>query len=281
MKTPLDTPLITIVVAVLNAKATISRCIESIVSQTLASVELIVIDGASTDGTVEQITAYGNTINHFESGPDIGIYDAWNKALPHISGEWVLFLGSDDYLESHDVLAQAAVALQHVGSDTRIAYGRVRRVSAQTGGDDCTIGEPWEQASTRLWHHSPIPHQGTFHRSSLFRDHGPFDPSFKIAGDYEMLLRELKTHSATFIPDPPIISVMQQGGISTGGFSGLQILTELRRAQERHGHSHGAAFWLSAQIKALTRMLIGAVLGRKHGYAFIKLWRRICGAKTY
>lgn len=273
-------PRITVVVAVLNAAATIARCIDSILNQSYRNVELIIIDGASTDGTRSLLEAYGERIDYLESGPDHGIFDAWNKALPHVSGDWVLFLGGDDCLDGTEALEGAAKILRELETETRVAYGRVRQINAVTGEEECIIGEQWEEASKRLWDYSPIPHQGTFHRSSLFAIHGSFDDSFAIVGDYEMLLRELKDHAAAFIPTP-VISTMQAGGISTNPLNAVGIITELRRAQEIHGCRKSMYFWAAAYLRALGRRCLVNAMGRKYGHALIRSWRRFRGTKRY
>ena len=80
-------PTITIVIAVFNGAKTLERAIESVARQTYPYKELIVMDGGSTDGTVEILKRYGATIKYWESKPDRGIYHAWNKALDHAEGE--------------------------------------------------------------------------------------------------------------------------------------------------------------------------------------------------
>ncbi len=275
-----DGVTITVVVAVLNGKATIKRCLDSVLGQSYPGVELIVMDGCSSDGTIEMIKSYGDRIQYFESSPDTGIYDAWNKALRHVSGDWVLFLGSDDYLNGLHVLAEIATRLGDIGADVGIAYGRVRRTKAHSGTEDCVIGEPWEKASSRLWLYSPIPHQGTFHRRSLFVHHGPFDATFSIAGDYEFLLRELKDHPGAYIPEP-VVSVMSDGGVSTSVVNATRILLELRRAQERHGHYQRPGFWLAAKLRAWAKMILRRVLGQHSGDTLLRRWRYIQGTERY
>jgi Glycosyltransferases involved in cell wall biogenesis len=86
-----ENPLFTIIVAVLNSKETLERCIESVNSQTYPYKELIIKDGGSTDGTVEILKNNDDKIAYWESSPDHGIYHAWNKALQYARGEWICF----------------------------------------------------------------------------------------------------------------------------------------------------------------------------------------------
>jgi glycosyltransferase involved in cell wall biosynthesis len=89
---------VTVIVVTYNAAATLQACLDSIFAQTYPGIELIVIDGNSTDGTKEILKANTSRISFWQSEPDKGIYDAMNKALQHVTGNWVYFLGSDDEL---------------------------------------------------------------------------------------------------------------------------------------------------------------------------------------
>src|SRR5262245_53799273 len=99
-------PLVTIIIGVRNGAATLARCLDSIAAQTLTSRETIVMDGASTDGTVGLLKARADV--QWRSEPDRGLYDAWNKALRLRRGAWVLFLGADDCFVDAHVLEQFA-----------------------------------------------------------------------------------------------------------------------------------------------------------------------------
>src|SRR3990170_1119466 len=103
-------PLFTIIVATLNSAHRLPRCIASFAGQTYPRRELIVMDGGSTDGTVDIIRTQGPAVAYWESSPDRGIYHAWNKALAHAHGEWICFLGADDYFWSPTSLSRVAEA---------------------------------------------------------------------------------------------------------------------------------------------------------------------------
>jgi glycosyltransferase involved in cell wall biosynthesis len=93
-----DLPKVSIIIVTFNAAATLQKCLDSIYRQTYPFLDIIVIDGASKDKTVEILKLNTEKISYWESEPDKGIYDAMNKALAHIKGEWVYFLGADDEL---------------------------------------------------------------------------------------------------------------------------------------------------------------------------------------
>lgn len=227
------TPLISVIVAVFNGKATLQQCIDSVAQQTYPNKQLIVIDGASRDGTVELLQANSDKLSYWVSEPDRGIYHAWNKGLAQARGEWVCFLGADDYFHDNTVLERMAPRLAALPPDIRVAYGQIELLDAD-GTVRQTIGEPWPQVRERFRQDMCIPHVGTMHRRSLFELHGPFDESFRIAADYELLLRELKTGEAAFMPN--IITAAQRfGGVSTQPGINLRVLREAWRAQRIHG----------------------------------------------
>ena len=94
-------PLVSIITVTFNAEADLEKCIKSVISQTYTNIEFIIIDGGSTDGTLDIIEKYKKNISYSISEKDKGIYDAWNKGVSVANGEWIAFLGSDDvYLEN-------------------------------------------------------------------------------------------------------------------------------------------------------------------------------------
>jgi glycosyltransferase involved in cell wall biosynthesis len=191
-------PDVSVVVAVRNGVEIIQRCLDSVLTQELGRAELVVIDGASMDGTVEVLQHNASRLAFWSSEPDRGICDAWNKALEHVRGEWVLFLGADDRLAAADVLTRASDALARLADDTLVAYGRVDVID-QDGVIIARPGRPWSEARVGFAAYNTIPHQGVFHRRRLFELVGRFDERFRIAGDYELLIRAFKITEPAFI----------------------------------------------------------------------------------
>ncbi|MBI5006900.1 MAG: glycosyltransferase [Nitrosomonadales bacterium] len=253
-------PLISVIVAVYNGDRTLQQCIDSFARQTYANKELIVIDGGSRDGTVGLIKANQGRIGYWISEPDRGIYNAWNKGLKQAKGEWICFLGADDSFRDERVLEHMAGALQALPPQVRIAYGRIMLVDAD-GKDLHCIGEPWQEARERFRQIMSIPHPGMMHRRTLFDEAGYFDESYRIAGDYELLLRELKTGEAHYIPDVVTVAMMQ-GGISSDPANGLLAMQEMRRAQRLHGQRLPGRLWLMTTAKVYIRLLLWRVLGK-------------------
>ena len=245
--------LISIIVAVRNGAGTLQRCIESISNQSFALKELIIIDGNSTDDSVPIIEANSKIIKYWESKPDRGVYHAWNKALNHAEGDWICFLGADDFFWKSDVLEQLAVCLKNAGPKTTLAYGRVALVD-KYGKTLMTIGEPWEKLKKRFRQVMCLPHPGLMHHRSMFERNGKFEENFRIAGDYELLLRELIQRDPLFIP----ITVvgMQNGGLSTKPKNVIISMKEMRLAQRMNGINYPGAKWMSGYLAANVRFLL-------------------------
>jgi glycosyltransferase involved in cell wall biosynthesis len=267
-------PRFSVIVAVRDAVSTLQACIDSVSGQRDGSVELIVIDGGSTDGTVALIERNEAAIAYHVSGPDDGICDAWNKALPHARGQWLLFLGADDRFASDDVLRTVAASLDGLAPDRRIAYGRVE-VESTDGRILETQGRPWVEAAVDFRRHNTLPHQGVFHHRSVFERHGPFRRDFRILGDYELLLRELKDHEPVFLD--LVVARMGAGGLSAREESAWQATREAYRAQ----HANGLAAlpeWLSFRIiRATAFELVRRTFGLGAARGLADAYHRVAG----
>ncbi len=182
-------------VALLNRRATLERCLDSVIGQSYGARELVVIDGGSTDGSLELLRSRGAAIAHWESAPDRGLYHAFNKALGKSTGEWIYFLGADDYLWDRQALEKIAPHLAHAAPQHRVVYAQANFVT--TAGEVLeTMGAPWEGHRRRFLQGFMIPHQATFHHRSLFEERGGFDEGFRMGGDYEPASSSPATSSA-------------------------------------------------------------------------------------
>lgn len=273
------TPLISIIVAVFNGAATLQQCIDSVAQQTYPNRELIVIDGGSSDGTVNLLKKNQEKIAYSISESDNGICNAWNKGLAQAKGEWICFLGADDFLWNAQVLGQMVEQLIKLPSDVRVAYAQVMLLNAE-GEELYPVGAPWEKIKERFKQLSCIWHQGVMHRRNLFERHGQFDETFRITGDYELLLRELKVADAAFIPDVTL-AAMRQGGISNNPANTLQTMRELRRAQKMHGESQPGWMWLMAMTRIYVRLLLWSLIGERATRRLLDMGRRLMGQPAY
>jgi len=161
-----------------------------------------VIDGASTDGTVEIIKANKEKIAYWVSEPDTGVYNAWNKAVPHIRGEWVLFLGSDDRLVNETVLERIAPHLEEAYPSHRLVYGILLVSRRGTEETLFHVGEPWANLKGRYSRANILlpPNPTTFQHISLFNGYKTFDESYRIAGDSKFVTKEVLKRDPLFVP---------------------------------------------------------------------------------
>lgn len=273
-------PVISVIVAVYNGAKTLQRCIDSVSNQTYPHKELIIIDGGSTDSTVEILRANNDKIAYWKSEPDRGIYHAWNKALDHAHGDWICFLGSDDYFWKPDVLERAREHLVKAASTgIRVVYGQVARVS-KDGVVLQIDGESWEKARRKFMEQMAIPHPGLMHHRSLFELRGKFDESFRIAGDYEMLLRELKTAEALFICKLTIVG-MQCGGMSEAMGNSLKSFREVTYARRKNGMARISLQWVRNYVWAIVITFLLQMIGEKGVWHVIDFYRRLTGRASY
>lgn len=268
-------PLITVVVAVYNKQATLQQCLDSVIRQSYANVELIVIDGGSSDGTPDVLSHYSSRIAYCISEPDRGIYHAWNKALAQAHGDWICFLGADDFLWDLQVLARIVGRLEQVPPDINVAYSQVNLLD-ENGDVLYSIGQPWHEVKKGFRQLMCIPHPAVMHRNRLFKKNGTFDESFHIAGDYELLSRELFDHDAVYISDI-VFSGMRQGGVSSAPANTLLALREVRAAQRKNGLRWPGAGWLLALVRARLRWAFWSSLGEGPTRVLLDCGRRFRG----
>ncbi|RVT46915.1 glycosyltransferase [Rheinheimera sediminis] len=211
---------ISVVVAVFNGEKTIRSCIDSFLKQTYSEKELIVFDGHSTDSTRSILQQYDKEISYWKSEKDSGIADAWNKALKHVTGEWVIFLGADDQFYSVDVFERMAAVLKESVAD--FVFGQI----VFDGGEYEGIRIGKETTLAELKRKMTFPHTATFNRVEFLQELGDFDESFKIAIDYELVLRK-KDLTFSFYNMP--IALMGCEGVSSRLVK--ETFKEFRRAQ--------------------------------------------------
>jgi glycosyltransferase involved in cell wall biosynthesis len=251
-------PSISTVIAVRNGALTVERTLNSLFEQRYERLEIVVMDGASTDGTPEILARHSSRIAFWHSEPDRGIYDAWNKALAHVSGDWVFFLGADDRMHAPDVLRRLAPTLAAAADHSRVVYGAIDIVDPD--GRSTRFGEPWSIAGPAFRMGLMLPHAATFHHRSLFEQRGLFDSTYQIAGDYELLLRELLDHDAVSVPGL-IVADVAGGGISDRPETDGRRAREKHRARRQHGLTVSPEWRSPEVLKAVTRAWVARTFG--------------------
>jgi glycosyltransferase len=211
---PQKTMKISIITATYNSEKTIEACINSLQAQDYENIEHIIIDGNSSDQTCQIIS--NQTKNNprviFKSEPDNGIYDALNKGIKQSTGDIIGFLHSDDEFYDQRTLSNIAAAFKSNNSDG--VYGDLQYVSAHKPS---RVIRHWKSKIFQDKHLSQgwmPPHPTLFLKKEVYQKHGLFDVSFKIAADYDYILRIFKDATLTFHYLPETISIMRLGGAS-------------------------------------------------------------------
>ena len=258
------TPLITVVIACLNHISHLPRAVSSVLDQTFSDIELVIMDGASSDGTREYLQSLTDTRVTWRSDKDGGISQAWNKAVALSRGEWILFLGADDFVWDKDVFTRAAPYLT-ADTPAKLAFGEVQVV---TEHGDHVIRTVWfDRPALMAQLRSPkglgLPHQGFFHRRSAF-EKTAFDTSFRIAADYEFISRFSAEADFLFLPIGPI-AAFRLGGLSSDPWISILTYREFSRVHRRLGRPflHGKWQLTKAHIKIWTRHLVGAKFAKR------------------
>ena len=204
-------PLFSIIVPTLNVEPTIKACLASIAAQTLADFEVVLVDGGSTDKTLEIVSAHEPVLGQrmaVHRGTDSGVYDAMNRGVGRASGEWLLFLGADDTLAHSATLAAVAAFIRGSGT-CHLVYGDVvmRSTSARSGG---------VFDADRLLFEKNLCHQAVFYRRGLFASIGPYNLRYRIWADWDFNIRCFANPALVARHmDVVVANYNDQGGLST------------------------------------------------------------------
>jgi glycosyltransferase involved in cell wall biosynthesis len=209
-------PFFSIIIATYNSGKTLRRTIDSIINQSFSQFEIIIIDGCSKDDTMAIVDSYDKSyFGYCISEPDQGIYDAWNKGVEAAKGEWISFLGSDDYYmpsaleDYHNGIISSQKHLDYVSSKVVLTNPAGKKLSI--------IGKPWKWSLFR--NYMCVAHVGSMHHNSLYKNFGLYDHNYKSSGDYELLLRAGKNINAAFMDK--VTACMQYGGMSASSTLGF------------------------------------------------------------
>lgn len=221
--------MISVITVCYNSATTIERALQSVTNQDWPHIEYIVIDGASTDGTMGVIERFSSKLACVVSEPDDGIYDAMNKGLARATGDVVCFLNADDEYASDKVLSLVANQMHAEQLDALI--GDVGFFHASNPARQVRRYRSDRFTPERLaWGWMPA-HPALFLHRSVIDRVGRFNTTYKIAGDYEFIIRAFYGHALRYAHVPMVLVRMQTGGVSTGGWRAkLRLNKEVLRA---------------------------------------------------
>lgn len=205
---------ISIITASYNSAKTIEDTIKSVLGQTYQDIEYIVVDGTSKDGTLDIVKKYQASHEiKLLSEPDNGLYEAMNKGIALATGDVIGILNSDDFYKNNEVIQKIVTAFNESGADAVYAdLEFVDEIDTKKVVRTWIAGEYQEQKLNNGW---IIPHPTFFVKKDIYNKYGLFNPEFKIAADYELLLRLLKFHKIKLRYIKGIIVSMRNGGVST------------------------------------------------------------------
>lgn len=212
---------VSIITAVFNNFDTIEDTIISVLSQKYEDIEYIIIDGGSTDGTLEIINKYRDKISRWVSEKDNGIYDALNKGVKMSTGDIIGFLHADDMYANSMVLDWVVSRIMNCNADS--CYGDLQYVYKTN-----------VSKTVRYWKSRPYrdglfkrgwmpPHPAFFVKKEVYDNHGHFDTAFKIAADYELMLRFMEVHKISSHYIPEVLIKMRTGGKSNRNLKNIII----------------------------------------------------------
>jgi glycosyltransferase involved in cell wall biosynthesis len=268
-------PAVSVVTVVYNGAATIERTIRSVLAQS-PRVEYLVIDGNSSDGTLEVVRRYGGELARWVSEPDAGIYDAMNKGIALARGALIGLINADDwYVEGavEAVLREAAAR-----PDAGIFYGDILH---RVGGDRDVRFRPPPVIRATDFHRMPIPHAATFVRRAVYERLGLYRTDLRLAGDFEFVLRSYRAGVPLAYIARPL------SGVAAGGLSDTQSAryrAEVRDVMDAYALGAGVRLrFRAAELQGRVLRAAPRVPGGRfalNAYRSLRDWLRPSGASA-
>lgn len=194
---------VSVIIPVFNAAPVLDSAIQSVLTQEYNNIELIIIDGGSTDGTVELLKKYHSCIAYWVSEPDRGVYGAMNKGIAAATGDWLFFLGADDIL-CPGIISCIFKQFFFAGAD--LIYGKVRNQTKQI--------EIGREMIPELLIEENIPHQGIFYNKRIFDSLKGYNERYKILADYDLNLKIFEDTTLKKIYTDQVVSYISNKGLS-------------------------------------------------------------------
>lgn len=218
-------PKVSIITVCYNSAKTIEDTIQSVVKQTYDNIEYIIIDGLSSDNTLEIVNKYKDNITKIISEKDNGLYDAINKGIGLATGEIIANLNSDDFYIDNNVIADVVAKMEEEKSDT--LYANLYYVDAI---DTNKVTRNWVSGQYKkgmFFKGWMPPHPTFFVRKKVYDNYGKFNLELKSAADYEIMLRFIHKHECSISYLPRVIVRMRVGGVSN-----VSLLNRLKANRE-------------------------------------------------
>lgn len=252
-------PLVSVITVVLNGEKYIETAIKSVINQSYNKIEYILIDGGSTDTTLDIIKKYEENIDYWISEPDKGLYDAMNKGIKVASGNLIGILNSDDwyYLDS----VEKIVNEYNKNSEIGLFHGILSIYDSNK--IFITDKKPKLNMKMSKYFTTPFKHPTCFVNRSVYIDIGLYDLKYSLLADYDFMLRLLKEKISTVYISKPITNLLRVG--LTSGSEGISGIEELKSILLKHTKSRLSVIFIIRvrqlnklkQIKFLKKYLFG------------------------
>lgn len=203
---------VSIITVSLNSANTIEDCIKSVVNQSYKNIEYIIIDGDSTDGTLDIIKKYANKISFWISKKDHGVFDAMNKGINLATGEIVGIINSDDIYFDDFVIENIVEFITKKNVDT--CYGNLIYVDRKNTNRIIRFWKSGKYNKTKFKRGWMPPHPTFFVKNQIYKRYGSFNLKFPIVADYEIMIRFLYKHNISTVYIPKVLVKMRTGGQS-------------------------------------------------------------------
>jgi len=254
-----DTPLITIVTVVFNAHKGIEKTIQSVLEQDYKNIEYIIIDGGSTDGTVDIIKKYDHAIDHWVSEADKGIYDAMNKGIQLAKGKWINFMNAEDTFVNAYVVSNI---FENCSFDEEtLIYGDT--IDMYTGFEKYSKGA---NNHKNLWQGMQFSHQSTFAPVSYHKQY-LFDTTYTIASDFHFIYHAYKNALLfQYIPIP--VAKISIGGVSY--LNRMHVIDEYRKISSQETTFIQKLYFSRQKVMVYLKNIIKKLLGSNLTDAIIR-----------
>jgi glycosyltransferase involved in cell wall biosynthesis len=239
---------ISLITASYNSASTIADTLRSVASQTYPNIQHVVVDGASKDDTMAIVEREGAHLDKAISEPDKGIYDAYNRGLEHVDGDIIGYINSDDFYYDDTVIEQVARAFRE-HSEAKAVHADLLYVDPH---DTNAVVRHWRgrEMTPKNIKRGFIPaHPTLFVRREVYDKFGGYDMKYRLAADYEFMLRILAKHGVPSVHVPSVWVRMRTGGATGAGFKGVkQQNIEIRDAQRLHGIRYPAPLFTMHKV---------------------------------
>lgn len=250
---------ITLITVCWNSAATMRDTIESVLAQDYPHIEYLVVDGASTDGTLDIVRAYGGRIRLLTE-PDHGMYDSMNKGLRLAQGDVVGFIHSDDMLATPATIGRIAAAFEDPAVEC--VYGDLDMVDPR---DTRRVVRHWRSgphrpgALPRGWY---PPHVTLYIRREVLQQVGPFDTQYRIAADMDHMVRLFEVRGMRSVHLPVVLVRMRAGGASNRSLRNIwRANVETWRSLRSHGFNVGPWFILFKLMRKIPQLFVRGTQG--------------------